>query len=74
MVLVEASVNRRRNPPQRCAVAPRHEVRDLGVAVVGVFRCQQSDHPEKAIAEEVTPEGRCPAGVAAIKTPWRVGK
>jgi len=47
---------------------------DLGMLVVGVFLCKQTDQFEEAVAQQVATERRCPARVASVKTPREIGE
>jgi hypothetical protein len=49
-------------------------VADLGVPVIGMVRREKADQAKKAIAQQVTPQGRGPVRVTPIKTPGQVGK
>jgi hypothetical protein len=49
-------------------------MRDLGVLVVGMFLSEQTSQLEEAVAQQVATERRCPARVAAVKTPREIGE
>jgi hypothetical protein len=73
-MIVEAAVDYCRDPPHRLSVAPRQEMRDLGVLVVGMLLCKQTYKSKQSITEQVAAQGRCPARVAAVETPGEIGK
>ncbi len=51
MIFVEAPVDGSRDTPGRLPVFPSHEVGDLGISVIWVFRCKQTFGAEYAGTE-----------------------
>jgi len=73
-VVVEAVVDGCRDATYRPLSMTGQEVGHLRMAMIGMLPGQQANQTKEAIAEQVTSQRRCPAGVASIETPGEVGK
>ncbi len=73
-MLVEAVVDARRDPAYRFSRTPRQKMGNLRVTMVRMLWGEETSQTEEAIADQVTIERWCPAGVMPIQPPREIGK
>lgn len=69
MVVVEAVVDRGRDPPQEPPPRPGQKVGHLGLAVIGMARGEKAGEAEQTAPQELPPERGRPVRVAPVDPP-----